>query len=215
MINILLADDQRLFIGMLKEMLAKDENIRITGMCSNGIEVMECFRREVPNIAVLDIGMPLQNGIDTLRLIKQTYPQTKVVILTTFEDERTILEALKYGAEGYLVKDLTTEALISAIKSVANGLVTYHSAVHKYLTNHLMINHTNKEQKLTVGGFTLDPMDVQIIKFIAKGKSNKEIGLLMNYTEGTIKNKVSRIFSVTGLADRTAISVFAIKHGLI
>ena len=215
MIRILIADDQLLFRSMLNEMLTKDAEIEIVASCSNGEEaVADCIRYK-PDIALLDIGMPNIGGINALREIKTTLPCTKVVMLTTFEDEESIIAALQLGADGYLVKEMTPSALIMAVKSINNGMILFHSGIYRVLQSALELSQNTKEQKREIGDIVFDMADINIMKLIVQGKSNKDIAVLLNYSEGTIKNKISKMLSATGLSDRTGLSVFAINNDII
>lgn len=215
MIRILIADDQLLFRSMLKEMLTKDAEIEIVASCSNGEEaVADCIKYK-PDIALLDIGMPNIGGINALREIKSTLPCIKVVMLTTFEDEESIIAALQLGADGYLVKEMTPSALIMAVKSINNGMILFHSGIYRVLQYALELSQNTREQKREIGDIVFDMADISIMKLIVQGKSNKDIAVLLNYSEGTIKNKISKMLSATGLSDRTGLSVFAVNNDII
>lgn len=215
MIRIIIADDQLLFRTMLKEMLSKDADIEIVALSSNGEQaVLDCANYK-PDIALLDIGMPLKDGIQALSEIKKSLPKTKVILLTTFEDSESIYEAVKLGADGYLIKEMTPEVLISAVKNIHNDMIIFHKSVYHVLQSIVGDAHTGKEQKLEIGSVIFEATDIGIMKLIAKGKSNKEIAQTLNYSEGTIKNKISKILAATGLSDRTEITVFAINNGII
>jgi DNA-binding NarL/FixJ family response regulator len=215
MIRVLIADDQLLFRSMLKEMLTKDSEIEIVASCANGEEaVTECLNHK-PDIALLDIEMPYKGGIEALSEIKGIIPNTKVVILTTFEENENIKSAISLGADGYLIKEMTPNALILAVKSIYNNMFILHSGALETLQDALLFSQKSKDQKLEIDDMVFDATDIGIMKLIVKGKSNKDIASALNYSEGTIKNKVSRILSVTGLSDRTEISVFSINNGII
>ncbi len=215
MIQIVIADDQQLFRTMLKDMLMKDPEINIVALSSNGEEAVSDCLKHKPDIALLDIGMPGKDGIEALSEIKKALPQTKVIILTTFENSQNIHDAIMLGADGYLIKEMTPEVLISAVKSINNGMILFHKSIYKVLQSVIYDSHTAKARKFEVGSIIFDSTDISIIKLIGKGKTNKEIALTLNYSEGTIKNKISKLLSVTGLSDRTEITVFAINNGII
>ncbi len=215
MIKVLIAEDQLLFRAMLSEMLTKDHEIELVTSCSNGEEAVNQCCKQKPDIALLDIGMPNKDGIEALREIKSKTPDTKVVMLTTFEDEDKIKSALEFGADGYLIKEMTPDALISAVKCINNDMLVFHRGVQKTLQFSLEFSKKTRDKKLEIGDMIFDASDISIIKLISRGKSNKDIAMFLNYSEGTIKNKVSRILSVTGLSDRTEISVFAINNNII
>ena len=215
MIKIVIADDQTLFRKMLEEMLKLDKEIEILASVENGNEALRACTELKPDILLLDIQMPLKTGLETLVELKSVHPSVKVVMLTTFEDEKNIRTCCLHGADGYLVKDMKPDVLVMAIKCIYHELVIMHHGVYSIIKNDLSSLPITNEEKFEIGEFVLDSMDIQIIKQIAEGRKNKEIAQSLNYSEGTIKNKVSRILSVTNLSDRTQISVFAIKNNLI
>lgn len=215
MIRILIADDQLLFRSMLREMLLKDAEIEIVSSCSNGEDAIADCKKYIPDIALLDIGMPNVGGINALREIKAALPRTKVAMLTTFEDEENIIAALKLGADGYLIKEMTPSALIMAVKCIQNDMILFHNGIYRILQSALELSQSTRAQKREIGDIVFDMADISIMKLIVQGKSNKDIAVLLNYSEGTIKNKISKMLSATGLSDRTGLSVFAINNDII
>lgn len=217
MIRILVADDHLLFRAMLEEMLQRDNGFEITASCSNGNEVLDCCRNKPIDITLLDIGMPGKSGIDVLKDIKEQFPNIKVVMLTTFEDEENIKKAVHLGADGYLIKDMMPETLIMSLKCIHNNMVLFHKGAYKLLQTAVIDSqsHTAKDKKITIDNMVFDTVEIRILQLIVQGKSNKEIGSILSYSEGTIKNKISKLLSVTGFSDRTELSVFAINHGVV
>ncbi len=166
----------------------------------------------------MDIRMPnLGGGLDATKRIKEIYPSIKVIILTTFEDEKSIFESIEFGGvDGYVVKDIKPEELILAVKSVYNNLFVMHQSVVNVVKNEIVDSQSKeKDQMKTLSSYDLTPMEIKIIKLMVDGKSNKEIAGELSFTEGTIKNKVSRMLGKLELKDRTQVAVFAIKHNLI
>lgn len=215
MIRILIADDHLLFRSMLEEMLKRDDEIEIVASCSGGDEALECCRTQKTDIALLDIGMPGKGGIEALKEIKKICPQTKAVILTTFEDDENIKSAVQLGADGYLIKDMTPETLIMSLKCIHKNMVLFHKGVYKFLRSAVSVASGTKDRKVTVDNMVFDAVDIRIMQLIVRGKSNREIGSILSYSEGTIKNKISKILSITGFSDRTEISVFAINNAIV
>lgn len=215
MIRTLIADDQLLFRSMLKEMLTKDMEIQIVASCANGMEAVACCLEYKPDVVLLDIGMPNKGGIEALREIKATRPTTKVVMLTTFENEENIMSALQMGADGYLIKEMTPDALILSVKSIYNDMVLFHRSVYRVLQSAFASAPNTREKKLEIDGMSFDTVDINIMKLIAQGKTNRDIAGMLNYSEGTIKNKITKMLANTGLPDRIGISVFAINNDII
>ena len=215
MIKVIIADDQTLFRKMLEEILAKDTEIRIVATAADGKEAVALAKHYRPDIILLDIKMPEKSGIEALKELKIVLPEVKIMMLTTFEDVESITESCSLGADGYLVKDMKPEVLKMAIKCVYHDIVLFHRTVYHVIAPALSVNSLNTKEKFEFGNLSFDAVDIQIIKLIAEGRTNKEIAQILNYSEGTIKNKVSRILGMTGFSDRTQISVFAIKNNII
>lgn len=216
MIKIILADDQILFRSTLEESLKSDEEINVCASVSNGKEAVEAVMRIKPDIALLDIKMPVKTGIEALADIKATMPKTKVVLLTTFEDKDSLIEAYRLKADGYLLKNIRSDILKMAIKCIYNNISVCDNSVQSFISECLTDNKNRLgNERFVFGEYAFDSIDVEIIKRIAEGKTNKEIGAALNFTEGTIKNRVSNILNQTGLQDRTKIAIFAIKNNII
>jgi DNA-binding NarL/FixJ family response regulator len=215
MIRVLIADDQVLFLRMLEEVLSKDVEIEIVGTATNGQAALDLAFKLNPDVVLMDIKMPEKSGIVALKELKIALPDSKVMMLTTFEDSETVMQSCQMGADGYLVKDIQPDVLIMAIKCVFNDLIVIHKSAYSMLCHHSDQAKLHSKERIVFGNVTLDGIDMHIVKLIAEGKTNKEIAHVLNYSEGTIKNRVSRILNLTGMTDRTQISVFAIKNNLI
>ncbi|MBN2286379.1 MAG: response regulator transcription factor [Tissierellales bacterium] len=212
MIRIFIADDQLLFRNMLCRLIGEDKDYLIVGEASNSEEVFENIGSASPDMILLDIRMPGKNGIEILKEIKPIYPKMKIVMLTSFEDYLTIKEALNLGADGYLTKNTDPDLLMVILKCIAHDFFVMEKTMHEILYRSYKIS---KENSYRYEGINLDKNDINIVKMIAKGMTNKEIGIALNYTEGTIKNKVSSILSRTNSVDRTQLTLFALKNNII
>ncbi|SFH83036.1 DNA-binding response regulator, NarL/FixJ family, contains REC and HTH domains [Tindallia magadiensis] len=215
MIRLLLADDQVLFRSMLEEVIASDERFQLVGCASNGLEALDLIKANQPDVALLDIRMPKMDGLATLATIKERYPAVKVLMFTTFEDPFSVRESLQAGADGYLLKSMKPPALLAALFCVAQDIMVMHREIYESTLKNNTPSLANHSPTLEIDGIQFTKSDLQIMKGIAEGKTNKEIALLLNYSEGTIKNKVSQLLSKTNLQDRTQISVYALKNQLI
>lgn len=215
MIKALIVDDQVLLKETLLFMLNQDEEIQgIDGGC-NGYEAIDACSKYRPDIILMDIRMPKLDGINATLRIKEQHPHIKVIILTTFEDEKSIFDAIENGADGYIVKDIKPEALILAVKGAMQDLYVMHKSVVASLRMSVekTVNQKNTSSS-AIENYNLTKKEMQIIELIVDGKSNKEIADELNFTEGTIKNKVSKLLEKLNLKDRTQIVVFAIKNNL-
>jgi DNA-binding NarL/FixJ family response regulator len=220
MIKIAIADDQVLLREMLSMVLSSDSGVEIAGLAGNGEEILDICREKKPDIVLLDIKMPVRDGVFALEAIKKEMPHIKVIMLTTFGDERNVLEAYKKGANGYILKDIKPPMLIMAIKCVFEGLFVMQDEIAGLVRKRIKPSASKKANELEAleelhDEYGLDAIDRKIIRLLADGKSNKEIGEALNYSEGSIKNRITRILTATGLKDRTQIAVFALQNNII
>ncbi|MDA3847211.1 MAG: response regulator transcription factor [Vallitaleaceae bacterium] len=216
MIKVMVVDDQTLLKETLLFMLKQDETIEGYDGGQNGREALACAEANQPDVVLMDLRMPEMGGMEATKKLKKRYPNIKVVILTTFEDEERILESISIGADGYIVKDIKPEVLIMAVKGAHAGLYIMHRHVADIIKHRLTIDTKEKNHsEYIIGQFQLTDSDIEIIKLLADGKSNREIGEELSFTEGTIKNKVSRLLTKIDLKDRTQLVVFAIKENII
>ena len=216
MVKIAIADDQVLFRDMLSIILTQDHTFEVIGSAGDGNEILQLCDEEKPDIVLLDVNMPVADGIFALLKIKEKYPHMKVIMLTTFEEEDYILNACTNAADGYLLKDTKPETLINTIKCVNDGLFVMHRSVQQCMVKQLAkALQTEKITEIADERFDFDPIDLKILKLLSLGKSNAEIAQSLNYSEGTIKNRISRMLVITELKDRTQLAIFALQNGII
>lgn len=216
MIKVMVVDDQVLLKQTLLFMLGQDDEIKVFDGGKDGYEAIDNCGIHHPDIVLMDLRMPKMGGLKAMKRIKELYPEIKVMVLTTFEDDQSIFKSLENGADGYIIKDIKPEELIMAVKSVYNNLYVMHMTVLEVLKEEIIrMTHEKQKNSDTIEQFDLSPMEVKIIQQMVNGKSNKEIAIKLNFTEGTVKNKVSKLLEKLELKDRTQIAVFAIKHNLI
>lgn len=216
MIRVLLADDQVLLRNSLQYILDKDEEISVEAVASNGFEVMKLLEEIDIDVVLLDIVMPEKDGIETVKEISEVYPEIKVLMLTTFENIENIMESFIGGANGYVVKDMGPEELVMSVKCVVRGLNVVHENVHQLMVKSFAREYNNlysiSEEKEPV---TITNTEKEIIKLVAQGKNNKEIAQIMNFAEGTIRNKITRLLDKLDLRDRLQIAIFALENNLL
>lgn len=220
MIKIAVADDQMLLREMLSMILSQDEEFEVVGEAENGKEILEICREKNPDVVLLDIKMPAFDGVYALNAIKGDFPAIKVIMLTTFGDEKNVLNAYGAGADGYILKDIKPHILAMTVKCVCDGLFVIHESINSTLRRQAGALAARKLARLDAtedlyDEYGLDRTDRKVIRLLISGKSNREIAETLNFSEGTIKNRISRILSVTGQKDRTQIAVFALKNDLV
>lgn len=202
MIRVLIVDDQALIREGLNLMLDLYDVVRIVGEANNGKEAIDFLEKEEVDVILMDIRMPLMDGVEATRVIKDKYPNTKIIILTTFNEDEYIFEGLKNGADGYILKDVSSKELVNIIKSVYDGDLFLHGDVARTLARAVI---DKKDSKKVFHRLT--PRESEIAKLIGKGKSNKEIGEILFITEGTVKNHVTKILDKLELRDRTQLAL--------
>jgi DNA-binding NarL/FixJ family response regulator len=223
-IMIGIADDEKIIRESLKIILGSDEQIEVVGLCSNGEEAFKlCSENEI-DVMLMDIRMPVMDGVTATKLIKEASLKAKILILTTFNDDEYIFDAMNYGASGYILKDTAHEIIIESIKSVSHGNIIMNPEVAaKIIQNKVSAasdepkcdeKECNYIEKIKAS-FNLTPREIEVIIGVSEGLSNKEIGQKLFMTEGTVKNHITEILSKLELRDRTQIVIFAFKNNII
>lgn len=212
MIKIMIADDQELIRESLKIILSTKEDFQVIATASSGKEVMDLLQNEVPDVILMDMRMPDMDGANCTKCVKEAYPQVKVIILTTFDDDEYVYSALKYGASGYLLKGVSLEELSDAIKTVLQGGGIFNPDVAGKAIQ-LFSQIANDHDEITTfqpteGDPSLSNTEWKIIRKVAKGMSNKEIAKDIRFTEGTVRNYLSVILEKCQLRDRTQLAIW-------
>jgi len=215
-IRVLLVDDQTLVREGIKALLNLSDKAVVVGEASDGSKVKEKINTHQPEVILLDISMPIMDGIETLNLLRDESIETPCIILTTFDDHQFILKGIQAGAKGYLLKDVSLERLIDAIQTVHSG----NKLIQPALTERLLQGIENIDK--TTSSFDaprniepLTPKESEVLGLMASGCSNKEISETLHKSGGTIKNHVSNILSKLGVRDRTRAVLLAIEKGLL
>ena len=216
MIKVLIADDQELIRESLKIVLSADEKIQVTGTVSNGSDVIKSISKDKPNVILMDIRMPQMDGVQCTKVIKESYPDIKIIVLTTFDDDEYIFDALKYGASGYLLKGVSMKELIEGIHTVAGGgammnpdIATKVVRLFSRLAKGGLGIKVNSENVKSLG-----KTEWKVIVQIGRGLSNKEIAKVLFLSEGTVRNYLSQILNKLELRDRTQLAIWAVENGV-
>lgn len=208
--RVLIAEDQAIVRQGLKMMLEQDEKLKVIAEAENGREAISLLEKTIIDLAILDIRMPEMNGIETLSIIKKRWPNVKVLMLTTFNDDEYALQSLKEGANGFLLKTSDGKQLINSVYSCLTGGVLIHEDVATKVMPKLL-SKTSEMKKIDE---TLTPREIMIIKLIGEGKTNKEIANELHLSIGTVKNHITQILGKLNLRDRTQIAIYALKHDM-
>ena len=196
-ITVLLADDQTIIRDGLRALLETNPDIQVVAEAKNGMEAYEQTRIHRPQVVLMDIRMPQTGGVEATRLIKRDFPETAVLVLTTFDDDESILGAITHGASGYLLKDISGVKLAEAIRDTVQGSVILPGNIASKITKH--IGRQGKAET-SLEDFTQREQD--IIRLLMQGKSNQEIAQTLFLTVGTVKNYISQIYSKAAITDR-------------
>ncbi|ANB24712.1 DNA-binding response regulator [Alteromonas stellipolaris] len=210
-IRVVLVEDQMLVRQGIRSLLALDSSVEVVAECDDGAQVINTLTINRADIVLMDIRMPEMTGIDALRAMRDHNIDTPVIMLTTFDDHELVTQAMQSGAKGYLLKDVSLETLISAIKSVVNGETLIQPSVTEKVLKGLQgleVNFESFEQPET-----LSPKEIEILRLVAAGYSNKEISEAMFKSTGTVKNQVSAIMAKMGVRDRTRAVLKALELG--
>lgn len=210
MLKIIIVDDQVLLRKSMGIILGAESDLKVVGEAGNGLEAIEMCEKLKPDLVLMDIEMPEMDGVKATEIIKGRFPKVKVIILTTFENPDNVMGAFVVGADGYIVKNIGQKELIKAIACVADGLTVLHESVKNIIIRSIKGVHSHRSVVVD----SLTDKEIQIIGLVAAGHSNKEIAVTMAYSEGTIKNYISKILTKLELFDRMQIAIFAIENGL-
>jgi len=212
-IRIVLVDDQTLVRQGIRSLLELAGDIAIVAEASDGDEGLTAIAREKPDVVLLDVRMPRKNGLDVLRALKSAGAVPPVILLTTFDDDEALFEAVRAGARGYLLKDVSLEQLTEAIRAVAAGGNVIRPAVTERVLRGL--EHMPRDFDALSPPDPLTKREIQILRLMAGGYSNREIADALGTAEGTVKNHASSILSKLGVRDRTRAVLKALERGYI
>ncbi len=207
MIKILLADDVQILRAGLKAVISEDNGLYVVGEASNGKEALEMTIRLQPDVVLMDMRMPDFDGSYGTRKIKESFPNVKVLVLTTFDDKETVDSAIAAGADGYILKEMDNDKIINSIKAVAGGINVFCDNIFRSIKSNVIQSNPKD--------FGLTEREIDFIRLICDGADNKEIASKLFLAEGTVRNGISRLLEKLNLKDRTQLAVFAIKNNII
>jgi DNA-binding NarL/FixJ family response regulator len=208
--RVLIADDQTLFRTGLTSLLSEDERVEVVGQAVDGADAVKLAAKLKPDVVLMDIKMPNIDGIEATRQILEAVPGVKVLILTTFETDSQVIQALKAGASGYVLKDSTAAGIVSSIVAVMSGERVMAGAVANRVLEMLTGTTTPKE---FYDGLT--NREIEILKLLANGMANKQIAYRLKISEKTVRNHVSNTYEKLGIYDRSQAVLYAVRKGLV
>lgn len=209
--QVIICDDQALIRDSLAMLLNLEKDIEVVGQAEDGLEGVELAEQHQPDLVLMDLKMPGMNGVEATRQIHARWPGIKVLVLTTYDDDEWVFDAIRAGASGYLLKDTPREEVIKAVRGTVEGK----SFVDPAVAGKLMHQVTSRQTQLSAAITNrLTEREVDVLKLLAKGFTNAEIAGRLYLSEGTVRNHVSAILAKLDVADRTQAAVIAIQHGL-
>ncbi|ACX68042.1 response regulator transcription factor [Paenibacillus sp. FSL H8-0457] len=212
MISVLIADDDPFIRESLKLLVGMDPDIEVSAVAEHGEEALSLLMDGLhADVVLMDIRMPVCDGVEGTRRIRERYPDVRVLMLTTFDDDDYIVEALRNGASGYLLKNIPPDRIIQGIKTVHDGNMLIHPDIARKLTGMLRPTPQPVPRSAELEQFGLTPAEKRVVALIAEGLSNKEIAAQLYLSEGTVKNYVTEILGKLNLRDRTQIAIFYLK----
>jgi DNA-binding NarL/FixJ family response regulator len=214
-IRLLIVDDQRLMRQGLQTLLELETGFEVVGEAGNGQSALDAYAELQPDVVLMDIRMPGMDGVEATRRIHEKWSNARIIILTTFNDDAYVFEALRVGALGYLLKDLSGHELANAVRTVASGgALIDPSVARKVVTEFARL--TSPARPINEGlPEPLTERELEVLRYLAEGFSNREIGNKLSLTEGTVKNYVTNVLQKIGARDRTQAALRGRELGLI
>jgi DNA-binding NarL/FixJ family response regulator len=218
-VRVLVVDDQELVREGIASLLGIQPGISVVGTASDGRQAIEAALSSEPDVILLDVRMPEMDGVEAVGVLRRRVPACRVVMLTTFDDEEYVVEALKAGATGYLLKNLPAGELADAVRLAHAGVAQFDSSVTGHLASALRSAPPRPTPASpaaeTAEMGVLTAREIEILRLVATGSTNREIAARLYLSEGTVKNHISRILTRLGLRDRTQAALYARDHGLL
>jgi len=209
--RVIICDDQAIVRDGLELLLNLERDIEVVGLAQDGAEAVELVAQHQPDLILMDLKMPGMNGIEATRQIRTHYPEVKVLVLTTYDDDEWVFDAIRAGAAGYLLKDTPRAEVIKAVR----GTVAGQSFVDPQVTGKLLQQvASQQEHPATHITDKLTEREEDVLRLLAKGLTNADIAARLFLSEGTVRNHISAILAKLGVSDRTQAAVIAIQHGL-
>jgi DNA-binding NarL/FixJ family response regulator len=209
--RIIICDDQAIVRDGLAMLVKLEPDIQVIGIADDGSAAVDMVKKEKPDLVLMDLKMAVLNGVEATRQIKNLFPEVKVLVLTTYDDDEWVFDAIQAGASGYLLKDTPRDDLVKAIRGTVAGKTFVDPAIAGKVLNKVSSHQTQPATNITS---KLTEREIEILRLIAKGLSNTDISDRLYLSEGTVRNHVSAILSKLGVSDRTQAAVIAIQHGL-
>jgi two-component system, NarL family, response regulator LiaR len=209
--RIIICDDQDIVRDGLELLLKLEKDITIAGIAKDGAEAVEMTQKEKPDLVLMDLKMPFMNGVEATRKIKALCPQVKILVLTTYSTDDWVIDAVKAGASGYLLKDTPREGVLSAIRGTLEGKTFLDPSIAGKIVSGLTGQVKKPSTSITT---KLSERENEVLNLLIKGLSNEDIARQLFLSEGTVRNHIASIIAKLGVADRTQAALLALQHGI-
>lgn len=212
MVRVLICDDQVVVCEGLRAILTTAPGIEVVGVANDGEQAVALAAQLQPNVVLMDLKMPVMNGIQATRALREQFPEMAILVLTTYDFDEWVFDAIRSGASGYLLKDTPRDVLVAAIQGTAAGKTYVDPAVAGKLFHEISQGGAPPDRSLVR---LLSEREIDVLRLLARGLTNPDIAQKLYLSEGTVRNYVSSIFSKLGVNDRTQAAVIALRHGLV
>jgi DNA-binding NarL/FixJ family response regulator len=209
--KVVICDDQAIVRDGLEMLLKLEPDINVVGVAEDGAAAVEMVAKKQPDIVLMDLKMPVMNGVEATRQIRARHPETKVLVLTTYDDDEWLFDAIKAGASGYLLKDTPRDEVVRAIKGTMSGKAYVDPVVAGRILGQVAGEPTRSTTTLTD---KLTDRETEVLRLLARGLNNTDISQQLFLSEGTVRNHISAILAKLGVSDRTQAALIALQHGL-
>ena len=213
MVRVLICDDQTVVREGLAAILGTDPEIQVVGLASHGAEALDLVPQTEPDVVLMDLQMPVMNGVQATQRLRRAYPDIHVLVLTTYAEDQWVLDAVRAGATGYLLKDTRRDELLDAIKGTVQGRSYLDPAVAGTVMQAATTPPPTRQAEPLLDPFT--EREQEILRLLVQGQNNPEIARRLHLAKGTVRNYVSVIFQKLGVSDRTQAAVVAMQRGLV
>jgi len=212
MIRVIVCDDQEIVTQGLSTILNNDPEIEVVGAAYDGLELLRLLPEKSPDLVLLDLKMPVMNGIQAAQRIQQTFPKVRVIILTTYDDDEWLFDALQSGVQGYLLKDTPSQQIVEAIKGAMKGEPYLDPSIAGKVVSSIAYQTPSGKSRNAI---QLSERETEVLHLMARGLTNADIARELFLSEGTVRNYASALFNRLGVNDRTQAVIAGLRHGLI
>ncbi len=214
-VRVLIVDDHEVVREGLRAILEDEEGIEVVGEAGDGAEALSIARQVTPDLVLMDINMPRMDGVEATRRMKSLFPATSVVVITVFDDEAHVIDAIRAGAAGYILKDCSRDLVVHTVKAVNAGAALLEPDLLRQALESVASHPTQPAPEMTQGAETLTPRELDVLRLIVDGLTNRQIASRLHLSEDTVKKHVQSVIAKLQVSDRTQAAVKAVRTGIV